>query len=43
MIPAHPAIATTATAASPATADLLGHRLAAATTATSNAGTASTQ
>ena len=43
MIPAHPAIATTATAASPATAVRLGHRRAAVTTATNSAGTASTQ
>ena len=43
MIAAHPAIATTATAASPATAVRLGHRRAAATTATSSAGPASTQ
>jgi hypothetical protein len=43
MIPAHPAIAATATAASPVTADRPGHRRAAATSATSSAGTASTQ
>ena len=43
MIEAHPATATTATAASPATAVRLGHRWVAATTATSSAGTASTQ